>query len=159
MIDLICNFFVVSSGNPGPCARKSNRVCAPNTDNVPVPVRSVRSRPFSSTSRRRSWYCRTPKFYRGASHSGIRISCCYELFSNSCVRTQFAKCDFNFGVQRCSEQCRVDAIADLAKLENEPNCLNSRFPVRSHISVIPWLASVYAGCSGLVQPLLRYHLG
>src|SRR5439155_1143481 len=30
MIDLMCNFFVVSSGNPGPWSRKSNRVIAPN---------------------------------------------------------------------------------------------------------------------------------
>jgi hypothetical protein len=41
-------------------------------------------------------------------------------------------------VQRCLEQCRVDAIADLTELENEPNCLNSEFPVRRHISFILW---------------------
>src|SRR5207249_9742307 len=66
MIDLMCSFLVVSNGNPGPSSRKSNRVCAPKTDNVPVPVRSLRGRPWSSTSRSRSWYCRTAKFYRRA---------------------------------------------------------------------------------------------
>ena len=39
-------------------------------------------------------------------------------------------------IQRCLEQCRVDAIAVLMELENEPNCLGSRFPVRRHISFI-----------------------
>ena len=42
MIDLMCSFFVVSSGNPGPSGRKSKRACAPKIDNVPVPVRSAR---------------------------------------------------------------------------------------------------------------------
>src|SRR6266576_7340847 len=74
MIDLMCSFFVVSSGNPGPSSLRSNRVCAPNTDNVPVPVRSLRGRPSSSTSRSRSWYCRTAKFYRRARISRNRIS-------------------------------------------------------------------------------------
>ena len=37
---------------------------------------------------------------------------------------------------RCPEQCRVDAIAVLTELENEPNCLDSGFPVRRHISFI-----------------------
>ena len=34
------------------------------------------------------------------------------------------------------KQCRVDAIAVLTELENEPNCLDSGFPVRGHISFI-----------------------
>jgi hypothetical protein len=33
-------------------------------------------------------------------------------------------------------QCRVDAVAVLMELENEPNCLDSGFPVRRHISFI-----------------------
>jgi hypothetical protein len=56
MIDLMCSFLVVNNGN---FSRKSNRVCAPKIDNVPVPVRSLRGRPRSRTSRRRSWYWRT----------------------------------------------------------------------------------------------------
>jgi len=42
MIDLMCSFFVVSSGNPGPFGRRSKRACAPKIDKVPVPVRSAR---------------------------------------------------------------------------------------------------------------------
>ena len=34
------------------------------------------------------------------------------------------------------EQRRVDTIAALRELENEPNCLDSRFPVRCHIPFI-----------------------
>ena len=42
MIDLRWSFFVVSSGK---LSRKSKRACAPKTESVPVPVRSVRGRP------------------------------------------------------------------------------------------------------------------
>ena len=48
------------------------------------------------------------------------------------------------------KQCRVDAIAVLRELENEPNCLDSGFPVRTYISFIPSLVGVYARGSGLV---------
>ena len=56
MIDLMWSFLVV---NDGKFSRKSNRVCAPKIDNVPVPVRSAFGWPRSRTSRRRSWYWRT----------------------------------------------------------------------------------------------------
>ena len=51
MIDFLCSFLVVSSGKP--CAR-SMRIWRPNTERVPVPVRSSLRAPCSSTSRRRS---------------------------------------------------------------------------------------------------------
>src|SRR5437870_543294 len=51
----VWTFFVVSSGKP---AVRSNRTCAPNTLNVPVPVRSALKRPCSCTWRRRSRYPR-----------------------------------------------------------------------------------------------------
>src|SRR5690242_2711851 len=46
-------FLVVTSGKP---SRRSYRVCAPKIDSVPVPVRSVRRSPCSSTWRSRSRY-------------------------------------------------------------------------------------------------------
>jgi len=44
-------------------------------------------------------------------------------------RSDFAMNLIGTEFQRCSEQCRVDAIAVLTELENEPNCLGSGFPV------------------------------
>src|SRR4051812_38639176 len=56
MMDLRWTFLVVSSGKP---AARSNRICQPNTDSVPVPVRSLLRCPCSSTCRIRSRYCFT----------------------------------------------------------------------------------------------------
>ena len=51
-----CTFFVVTSGKP---SRRSKRIWCPNTDSVPVPVRSSLRTPSSSARRRRSRYCFT----------------------------------------------------------------------------------------------------
>ena len=42
MTDLVWTFLVVSSGNE---SRNGHRICAPNTENVPVPVRSALNLP------------------------------------------------------------------------------------------------------------------
>ena len=62
MIDLRCSFFVVSSGK---LIARSNRICAPNTERVPVPVRSVLVAPRASTVASRSRYWRSPGTGRG----------------------------------------------------------------------------------------------
>ncbi len=49
----MCSFLVVTSGNP---SLKSKRIWWPNTDRVPVPVRSVFSTPCSNTWRMKSSY-------------------------------------------------------------------------------------------------------
>src|SRR5215469_6019304 len=59
-------FFVVNKGNP---FRKSYWVCRPNSDNVPVPVRSVFFVPFSSTWRTSSRYSCTIAPLKKASHT------------------------------------------------------------------------------------------
>lgn len=48
------SFFVVTRGKP---SERSNLNCLPNTDKVPVPVRSVFCAPLSRTSFIRSRYC------------------------------------------------------------------------------------------------------
>lgn len=53
-MDLRCSFLVVRRGKP---SARSKRIWRPKTLRVPVPVRSPRSLPFSSMSRRRSRYC------------------------------------------------------------------------------------------------------
>jgi hypothetical protein len=53
MMDLRCTFLVVTSGKP---ACKSKRIWWPNTERVPVPVRSVLTAPWSITWRIRSRY-------------------------------------------------------------------------------------------------------
>src|SRR5215470_6770330 len=55
MIDLTCSFLVVTSGKPSP---RSNRIWWPNTDSVPVPVRSRFSMPSARMRSIRSWYWR-----------------------------------------------------------------------------------------------------
>ena len=55
MIDLRCSFLVVTSGKP--CDR-SNRIWWPNTESVPVPVRSAFFTPSSRMRWSRSWYWR-----------------------------------------------------------------------------------------------------
>src|ERR1043166_4519271 len=55
MMDLACSFLVVTSGNPWV---RSNRIWWPNTESVPVPVRSCFSTPRLRTSSIRSRYCR-----------------------------------------------------------------------------------------------------
>ena len=57
------------------------------------------------------------------------------------------------------EPCRVDTIAALKELENEPNCLDSGFPVQGHILLILSRSGIYAECAVLVQPLLRFDMG
>src|SRR5579863_2846019 len=53
MMDLKWSFLVVSAGKP---SASGKRACAPNTESVPVPVRSALDLPLSSTSRSRSRY-------------------------------------------------------------------------------------------------------
>src|ERR1051326_143701 len=55
MIDLTCSFLVVTSGNPW---FRSNRIWWPNTESVPVPVRSCFSTPRPRIRSIRSRYCR-----------------------------------------------------------------------------------------------------
>ena len=50
-IDFRCTFLVVTSGKP---SASGKRICQPNTDSVPVPVRSDLRVPCSSTWRIRS---------------------------------------------------------------------------------------------------------
>ena len=50
-----CTFLVVTSGKP---SARSNRIWGPNTDTVPVPVRSVFTVPVSRMWRSRAWYWR-----------------------------------------------------------------------------------------------------
>ena len=45
MIDLRCSFLVVTSGKP---SSRSKRIWWPNTERVPVPVRSIVSAPWLS---------------------------------------------------------------------------------------------------------------
>jgi hypothetical protein len=47
----------------------------------------------------------------------------------------------------------------LKELENEPNCLDSGFPVQGHILLILSRSGIYAECAVLVQPLLRFDMG
>src|SRR5712692_726612 len=54
MMDLRWTFLVVRSGKP---PARSKRICQPNVDSVPVPVRSDFPCPRSSTWRMRSRYC------------------------------------------------------------------------------------------------------
>lgn len=54
MMDFRWIFFVVRSGNP---SARSNRIWYPNTDRVPVPVRSPRSMPLRIIWSSRSRYC------------------------------------------------------------------------------------------------------
>src|SRR5712692_8623768 len=54
MMDLRWTFLVVRSGKP---PARSKRICQPNVDSVPVPVRSDFLAPRSSTWRMRSRYC------------------------------------------------------------------------------------------------------
>jgi hypothetical protein len=42
----------------------------------------------------------------------------------------------DLGAPGNKQQCRVDAIAALTELENEPKCLGSVFPIRGPISII-----------------------
>ena len=53
--DTSLDFLVVTNGNP---ADRSNRIWCPNRLRVPVPVRSARGRPDSSSVRNRSRYAR-----------------------------------------------------------------------------------------------------
>src|SRR5262249_30159828 len=55
MIDFRWSFFVVSRGNP---SSRANRIWCPNTDNVPVPVRSRFSTPRLRISSIKSRYWR-----------------------------------------------------------------------------------------------------
>ena len=59
MIDFRCSFLVVTSGKP---PARSKRIWWPNTDSVPVPVRSLLRTPWSSTWRIRSRYWRMAAF-------------------------------------------------------------------------------------------------
>src|SRR2546425_600623 len=59
MIDFRCSFLVVSSGK---LSSSEKRIWRPNTERVPVPVRSVFCAPRSSTSARRSRYCCSLRF-------------------------------------------------------------------------------------------------
>ncbi len=63
MIDLVCTFLVVTSGNP---AARSKRIWWPNTERVPVPVRSALRWPWSRTCRMKSRYWRIGNGPHGA---------------------------------------------------------------------------------------------
>src|SRR6056300_417365 len=54
IIVLTAIFFVVSRGNP---LHIQCVICLPNTEMVPVPVRSDFSTPFCRMSINRAWYC------------------------------------------------------------------------------------------------------
>src|ERR1041384_2028208 len=58
MIERRCSFFVVSAGK---LFCNGNRACAPNTENVPVPVRSALNLPCSITCRSNSRYWIMPE--------------------------------------------------------------------------------------------------
>jgi hypothetical protein len=57
-----------------------------------------------------------------------------ESFSNSCECERSSRNVILISeFQRCSEQCRVDAIVVLTELENEPNCLGLAIRVNTAI--------------------------